>query len=57
MTQVLEEGKTAHKIRKPWAEQKYLKGVKKLFPYQKILRSKRKPGRRIFNMKKSIKNT
>ena len=32
MTQVLEEDKTAHKIRKPWAEQKYPKDVKKLFP-------------------------
>lgn len=35
MTHVLEEDKTAHKIRKPRTEQKYLEGVKKLFPYQK----------------------
>lgn len=55
MTQVPEEDKTAHKIRKPWAEQKYLQGVKKLFPHQKILRSKMKPGRRIINMKHRIK--
>lgn len=31
MTQVLEEDKTAHKIERPWAEEKYLKGVKIYF--------------------------